>query len=300
MIRRLATACHAWQALIALTVACVVVLAACGPRAAGPNASGDTAGTASVTATAASLAGTPTAPAATTPPVEVPPSLAPLPFPEAPRVPVAGWQTATAPIWSGYTFPVTGVTGVRAQWTQPSATGRANAVALIWIGVGGWNQQSLIQSGTIAAPGAYLGMTPIWYELLPAGPQDSPWPVVPGDKIAVSIVELRPPQEKWRISVDDMSSYETFTRVVHYDSAGTYPSFIVEYPREGMSPSSPFVPFPHWGSVSFSNMQIRIGDRWKPAASVYGYRIQMVRNGVTLVTTGPLDKASGFTARQEH
>jgi hypothetical protein len=213
---------------------------------------------------------------------------------------VAGWQTATAPIWSGYTFPVSGVTGVRAQWTQPSSTGRANAVALIWIGVGGWNQPSLIQSGTIAAPGGYLGMTPIWYELLPAGPHDPLMTVIPGDKIAVSIVELRPPQEKWQISVDDMTEDQTFTQVVHYDSAGTYPSFIAEYQRESLSPSSPFVPFPHWSSVSFSNMQIRIGDQWKPAASEYGYRIQMVRNGRTLVTTGPLDRASGFTARQEH
>jgi len=296
MIRRLAAACRAKQALIALTVAGVVVLTACGTRSAGPNASGGSTGTPSTTAAAASLAATPTAPSAGVSPYPAPPL-----FPEAPRVPVAGWQTVTASIWSGYTFPVSGVTGVRAQWTQPSATGRANAEALIWVGVGGWQQQSLIQSGTIAAA-AYFGMTPIWYELLPAGPQ-YPQPslntVIPGDKIAVSIVQV-PPEEKWRISVDDMSEDRTFTQVVHYDSAGTYPSFIVEYPHEGMSPSSPFVPFPHWGSVSFSNMQIRIGGQWKPAASVYGYRIQMVRNGRTLVSTGPLDKASGFTARQEH
>jgi len=210
---------------------------------------------------------------------------------------VAGWQTLTSPTWSGYTFPVSGVTGVRAQWTQPSSTGRADAQAGFWIGIGGWNQQSLIQSGTFTAS---LGITPVWYELLPAGPHFAAVTVAPGDKIAVSIVQLRPPQEKWQISVDDMSEDQTFTQVVQYDSAGTYPSFIVEHPRTGLSPSSPFAPFPHWGSVSFLNMQIRIGDRWKPAASMYGYRIQMVRNGLTLVTAGPLDRASGFTARQEH
>ena len=88
------------------------------------------------------------------------------------------------------------------------------------------------------------------------------------------------------------------TTIVHYDSAGAYPSFVVEDPINGPSPSSPSAPFPHWGAVSFSNMQIRIGDRWKPAASVYGYRVQMVRNGHTLAIAGPLDKASGFTARQ--
>ena len=212
---------------------------------------------------------------------------------------MAGWQTVTTPTWSGYTFPVSGVTGIRAEWTQPSSTGLPDAEASFWIGIGGWDDQSLIQSGTIDA-GTNLGGTPVWYELLPAGPELLPITVVPGDKIAVSIVELRPPQEMWQISVDDMSAGGTFTEVVPYDSAGTDPSFIVEHPREGMSPSSPFAPFPNWGSVSFSNMQIRIGDQWKPAASVHGYRIQMVRNGHTLVTIGPLDRASGFTARQEH
>jgi len=45
-------------------------------------------------------------------------------------------------------------------------------------------------------------------------------------------------------------------------------------------------------------MQIRVGDQWKPAASVYGDQIDMVRNGVTLATAGPLNAASGFAAHQ--
>lgn len=214
---------------------------------------------------------------------------------------MAGWQTVTTPYWDGYTFPVSGVTGVRAEWTQPSATGRSDADASVWIGIGGWQQESLIQAGAYAAPPNEGGLTYnlIFYELLPAGPQVPQVTVVPGDKIAVSIVQLRPPQDKWLISVDDMSADQTFTQVVQYDSPGTYPSFIVEDPQNVRGLSSVPVPFPHWGSVSFSNMQIRIGNKWKPAASVYGYRVQMARNGLTMATTGPLDKASGFTAHQE-
>lgn len=226
--------------------------------------------------------------------------MAPPPFPQAPPVTVAGWQTVTTTFWDGYTFPVSGVTGVRAEWTVPSATGQYGAEAAVWIGIGGWNGPDLIQAGTDDSP-QNLGYTydEFWYELLPADPRYPQVTVVPGDKIAVSIVQLRPPQEKWQISVDDMSADQTYTQVVRYDSAGAYPCFIVEDPRTSLDPSSQIVPFLHWGSVSFTNMQIRIKDQWKPAASIYGYRIQMVRNGLTLVTTGPIDRESGFTARQE-
>jgi len=233
--------------------------------------------------------------------VEGSPSLAPPPFPEASPVTVAGWQLATAPSWDGYTFPVSGVTGVRAQWTQPSATGSADAQAYVWIGIGGWHESDLIQAGTSDPPPNLADFTNdgVWYELIPAGPHFPLVSVVPGDKIAVSIVQLAPPQGKWQISVDDMSGDQTFTKTVQYDSAGTYPSFIVEDPTNVLGPSGPYVAFSHWGTVSFTNMQIRIGDQWKPAASIYGYRIQMVRDGLTLATAGPLGTASGFTAHQE-
>lgn len=284
-------------ATIVLTAAAagVVVLTACSARSAGPNASSRTSSTPSATATGGGTAPTPS--------VKKSPSLASPPFPKASPVTVAGWRTATSRVWDGYQFPVSGVTGVRAQWTQPSATGPAGALAAVWAGIGGQGQTNLIQAGTTASP-PYLGTTydRIWYELLPARPN---YPLIrlirvaPGDKIAVSIVQLRPPQENWQISIDDMSSDKTFTKIVQYHSDGSSPAFVVEDPTKGLGPSNPLWTFPHWGTISFSNMQIRIANRWKPAASIYGYRVQMVRNGSTLATAGPLDTASGFTAHQE-
>lgn len=96
-----------------------------------------------------------------------------------------------------------------------------------------------------------------------------------------------------------MSGDATYAKTVEYDSSGTYPSFIVEDPALRLDPYGPYAPFAHWGKVSFANMQIRVGDQWKPAASIYGYRIQLVRDGSTLATAGPLGTTSGFTAHQE-
>ena len=222
---------------------------------------------------------------------------------------VAGWDTATSEHWAGYTFPVSGVSGVRAEWTEPSvATGHASAQEDVWIGVGGWNQtvQNIIQVGTFAYfPSANRDQVNqgIWYELVPGSPH-SQYPLIPvdpGDEIAASIVQVgRASQDEWRMSLVDISGGQSFTKVVKFDSLDAYPSFVEEDPNSGPpGPTGPFAPYPGWGSVSFSNMEVCVDGRWTPAAAIYGYRVQMVRDGRTLATAGPLNARSGFTARQQ-
>jgi hypothetical protein len=206
--------------------------------------------------------------------------------------------------WAGYTFPVTGVSGVRAQWTEPTVTGPDGAEEFVWVGVGGWDQavQNIIQIGTFAYfPSAYQTNQGIWYQHVPGPTAQFPLiGVSPGDEIAASVVQTSSARDDWRISLDDVSGGESFTKVVKFDSLDAYPSFVVEDPNSGPpGPSGPFFPFPRWGKVSFSNMQIRISGSWKPAAAFYGYQIQMVRGEQTLATAGPLDMRSGFTARQQ-
>lgn len=233
------------------------------------------------------------------------PSLAPTraPFPKAsPVASVAGWQTLASEHWTGYTFPASGVTGVRAQWSEPTVTGAFRAEEFIWVGIGGWNEtvQNIIQIGTFAYfPGGNQIHQGIWYQLIP-GLRHPYYPLIgvnPGDEIAASIVQLRP--QKWRMSLTDVSNGETFVKTVHFDSLGAYPSFVVEDPNRGaVGLSGPFYAFPHWGKVPFRSMEIRIAGRWKPAASIYGYRIQMIRNGHMLAAAVPLNKRSGFLAKQ--
>ncbi|HEY6788177.1 MAG TPA: G1 family glutamic endopeptidase [Trebonia sp.] len=206
--------------------------------------------------------------------------------------------------WAGYTFPVGGVSGVRAQWTEPTVTGPSGAEEFVWVGIGGWGTtvQNIIQIGTFAYfPNAHQTNQGIWYENVPGPLAQFPLiDVSPGDGIAASVVQAGSAQDEWRISLDDVTSGQSFTKVLKFDSLDAYPSFVVEDPNSGPpGPAGPFFPFPRWGEVSFSDMQIRISGTWKPAAAFYGYQVQMIRDGRTLATAGPLDMRSGFTAHQQ-
>lgn len=249
-----------------------------------------------------------TTPNAFPPPTVSPPTPtltpSPTPFPTVESVAhVAGWETLDSLHWVGYTFPHSDVTGIRAQWSEPAVTGSAVAEEFVWIGVGGWNYtvNNIIQVGTFAyfPPGGGLHQG-IWYQLVSV--QQSPqYPLIdvnPGDQIFASVVQLQ--QGTWQISLTDATNpYITYTKVVQFNSYTAYPSFIVEDPNTGPpSQYGPFYTFPHWGAVNFSHMQIRVGKTWISAASLYAYRIQMVRNGQVLATAGPLSANSIFTATQ--
>jgi hypothetical protein len=182
-------------------------------------------------------------------------------------------------------------------------TGQVHSEEYVWVGVGGWNDtvQNIVQVGTFAYfPAAGQTNQGIWWEYVP-GPQ-AQYPLIavnPGDEIAASVVEVTGTTDEWRMSLDDVTGGESFTKVIKFNSLNAYPSFVVEDPNSGApGPTGPFYAFPQWGTVSFTNMQVCVNGRWKPAASIFGYRIQMVRNGATLATSGPLNSRSGFTARQ--
>lgn len=278
--------------LVAFALPVVAVTAACSTRP---------------TAPAAPVETTPGPSLSAAPPPAPSPTSTPTPFPAAsPVAEAAGSETVASNHWVGYTFPVGDVTGVRTQWSEPGVTGPAGAEEFVWVGIGGWDEtvQNIIQVGTFAYfPAASERNQAIWYELVP-GLQHPQYPnfigVSPGDEIAASVVQLKAPRDHWQMSLTDLSSGESFTKTVEFHSLNAYPSFVVEDPNSGpLGPSGPFYPFPSWSTVTFSNTEICIAGRWKPAASIYGYRINMTRNGQVLAVAGPLDTRSGFSAEQK-
>jgi hypothetical protein len=225
------------------------------------------------------------------------------PFPAiAPVSRDAGWNADSSRHWVGYTFPAQNVTGVRAEWTEPTVTGRTGDEEFVWIGIGGWNQtgSNIIQAGTfVYFPGGGQTNEGVWYQRVPEN-QKAIFPLVgvgPGDHIYASVVLL--PGGQWRMAVDDVTSRSAFSIALPFQSLGAYPSFVVEDPDSGpLGDAGPFFPLPRWGSVAFSNVQVRVGRTWVAAASLPAIQISMIRDGSVLATAGPLSRLSSFSAVQ--
>jgi hypothetical protein len=93
--------------------------------------------------------------------------------------------------WSGYAQ--TGSNGafssVSASWTQPTATctSRQDQYAAFWVGLDGYNSNSVEQTGSDSD---CAGTTPDyygWYEMYPANPVYYTNPVRPGDSMSASV-----------------------------------------------------------------------------------------------------------------
>jgi len=227
----------------------------------------------------------------------------PSPFPAiAPVARPAGWTREVSRHWVGYTFPTGNVTGVRAEWTEPTVSGRSGTQEFVWLGIGGWDQinSNIIQAGTFAYfPGGGQTNEGVWYQLVPID-QKAIFPVVgvaPGDHIYASVIQL--PGGKWQMTVADVSLPSSFSITLNFKSPGAYPSFVVEDPDSGqLGDAGPFYPFPRWRSVVFADLQVRVGRVWVAAASLPAIRIDMVRDGRVLATAGQLSRGSSFSARQ--
>jgi hypothetical protein len=207
--------------------------------------------------------------------------------------------------WVGYTFNVGHVTGVRADWTEPTVHGKVGTEEFVWLGIGGWNRtdNNIIQDGTFTYFPTGGGRNEgFWYERVPQ--QEAQFPLVaaaPGDHIESSITLLNSRTHKWRMTITDPTLGTHWAKTVTFRSDEAFPSFVVEDPNKGKpSASGPFYPFPHWGSVTFSHLQVRIAGKWRAADRYASFRVTMVRKGRTLATAGALStKTGGFTARQK-
>jgi Peptidase A4 family len=207
--------------------------------------------------------------------------------------------------WVGYTFSVGHVTGVRADWTEPTVHGKAGSQEFVWLGIGGWNQtdDNIIQDGTFTYfPKGGGRNEGVWYERVPQ--QLAQFPLVavaPGDHIESSITLVNSKTHKWRMTLTDPTLGTHWAKTVTFRSDEAFPSFVVEDPDKGSGGAAgPFYPFPRWRSVTFSHLQIRVRGKWRAADKYPSFRVNMVRSGRTLATAGALStKSDGFTARQK-
>jgi hypothetical protein len=151
-----------------------------------------------------------------------------------PRVPAravtnAGWASSN---WSGYA-KAGRYTKATAAWVVPGVARSTKATYdSQWVGIDGFNNSNLIQTGTETDyynGSAHYGA---WWEILPAAETVIPSITVhPGDHMTASITKGS--GSSWTITIKDVTTNQTFTTVKTYTGPGTSVEWIEEAPSVG-------------------------------------------------------------------
>lgn len=159
-----------------------------------------------------------------------------LPASDAPRIKAShvvrgvGWTSSN---WSGYAITGATYSKVSAQWVVPSVSPtRGSSYSSNWVGIDGFNNNNLIQTGTESDYYNGSGHYDAWWEILPAAETVIPSiSVSPGDVMTANITQGS--GSSWTISITDTTTNKGFTTNQTYTGPGSSAEWIEEAPTVG-------------------------------------------------------------------
>ena len=155
--------------------------------------------------------------------------------------------------WSGYAQ--SGASGafhsVAAVWTVPTLKTTYNGYSSTWVGIDGFTNGYLIQTGTEADVVNHGAHYRAWWEILtPSNPAPEVvygnFPVQPGDKITGSVVKGS--GGKWTMALVDARTGRTATHTAAFNGPGRSAEWI----QEDTQVNGVISPAPDWQTVHFS------------------------------------------------
>jgi hypothetical protein len=208
-----------------------------------------------------------------------------------PRVPLrgsgnraAGWSSSN---WSGYALSGSGYSSVTAQWVvQAVKASRKATYSSEWVGIDGYNNNSLIQTGTESDYYNGAAHYDAWWEILPAAETVIPSIAVsPGDQMSATI--NKGSGSSWTITITDTTRNESFSTVQTYTGPQTSAEWIEEAPTVG----GRVAPLANYGQTTFDPGTVN-GINPQLAASDGGV---MIQKGVQISTPSiPDTDTDGF------
>jgi hypothetical protein len=156
--------------------------------------------------------------------------------------------STTSTNWSGYVL--TGGTGafssVSSSWTEPAAScSSGTQYAAFWVGLDGYNSNSVEQTGTDSD---CSGGTPDyygWYEMYPADPVYFTNPVAPGDSLSASVTVSG---TSYTLTLTDSTQGWTQTE----NESGSYADSSAEVITEAPSSLQGPLPLADFGTIGYS------------------------------------------------
>src|SRR5580700_7795929 len=112
--------------------------------------------------------------------------------------------------WAGYAVVGTAFTEARGSWTVPSVdcTVNPNGAASFWVGIDGWDNDTVEQTGTESQCNGYKLVTYAWYEFAPkAGVTIKSIRVTPGEDMEG---EVRYADSRFVVTLTDLATGKYF------------------------------------------------------------------------------------------
>jgi len=156
--------------------------------------------------------------------------------------------------WSGYAVHTGKYRNVSATWIEPTAhcpLPKAKQYSAFWVGLDGYNSQSVEQTGTDSD---CSGPTPHyygWYEMFPAAPVFFKTQVKPGNEMSASVTFSG--TDTYTIVLKNLSRGWTHTIVKHETGLARSSAEVI---TEAPSSTSGVLPLADFGTVTFSSVKV--------------------------------------------
>jgi len=184
------------------------------------------------------------------------------------RPPIVAVNANQSSNWSGYNQGAlekgTLFNSITGDWTVPTAsrhTSGQDEYSSAWIGIGGGcvdancnvGDGTLIQEGTeqdVAADGSTSYSA--WWELIPApGIEITSMSVHPGDRMHGSIAEVTPNSDVWTMTLQNLTTGQSWSQTVPYTSTHATAEWILETPLVIGTNGAGLSPMPNLSTVNF-------------------------------------------------
>lgn len=197
-----------------------------------------------------------------------------------------GWAASN---WSGYAISGGTYNDITGTWTVPTVQASpGNSYSSSWIGIDGFNNSNLIQTGTEQDYVNGHAQYDAWWEILPAAETVIPsMAVYPGDHMSAHIHNNG--NGTWTITLQDLTQNETFSTTQSYSGPGSSAEWIQEAPEVNGSIST----LANYGQTTFDPGTVNGGNPGL-TSSAGGY---MIQNGaVVSYPSNPDSDTDGFNA----
>jgi hypothetical protein len=157
---------------------------------------------------------------------------------------------AQASNWSGYVQSGGKYSSVSASWTIPKVKSDASGYSSTWVGIDGYSDQYLIQTGTTANYDRGASYSAWWEVITPSNElpeEDFNMTVRPGDSISASVTKGS--GSNWTMSLTDNTSRVTKSKSYSFNG----PASTAEWIQEDTDVDGYVSSSPDFGTVNFTN-----------------------------------------------